>query len=72
VRERRRAQEHRRNHANEGGSAILSVSNNQTGTIAITDSVLENDPKGKFETAGFPGLFVKAKGPPTVTGSTIE
>jgi hypothetical protein len=60
------------NHANEGGSAIFFVSNNQTGTIAIADSVLKNNPKGKFETAGFPGLFVKAKGPPTVTGSTIE
>ncbi len=60
------------NHANEGGSAIFFVSNNQTGTITIKDSTLRNNPKGKFETAGFPGLFVKAKGPPNVINSTIE
>jgi hypothetical protein len=60
------------NHANEGGSAIFFVSNDKTGTIAITDSTLKNNPKGTFETAGFPGLFVQAKGPPTVTGSTIQ
>lgn len=60
------------NHANEGGSAIFFVSNNQTGTISITGSTLRNNPKGKFETPGFPGLFVKAKGPPTVVDSTIE
>jgi hypothetical protein len=60
------------NHASEGGSAIFFVSNNETGTISITDSTLRNNPKGKFETAGFPGLFVKAKSPPTVTGSTIQ
>ncbi len=60
------------NHANEGGSAIFFVSNDRSGTIAITDSVLRNNPKGTFETAGFPGLFVQAKAPPTVTRSTIE
>jgi hypothetical protein len=60
------------NHANEGGSAIFFVSNDSTGTIAITDSTLKNNPKGTFETPGFPGLYVKAKGPPTVTSSTIQ
>lgn len=60
------------NHANEGGSAIFFVSNNQTGTIAITDSVFKNNPKGTFETPGLPGFFVKAKGTATVTNSTIE
>jgi hypothetical protein len=60
------------NHANEGGSAIFFVSNDKTGTIAIKDSTLKNNPKGTFETAGFPGLFVQAKGPPTVTNSTIQ
>ncbi|MDB4933769.1 MAG: hypothetical protein JWP87_741 [Labilithrix sp.] len=60
------------NHANEGGSAIFFVSNDSTGTITITDSTLKNNPKGTFETAGFPGLFVKAKGPPKVTNSTIQ
>jgi hypothetical protein len=60
------------NHANEGGSAIFFVSNDRSGTIAIADSTLRNNPKGTFETAGFPGLYVLAKGPPTVTSSTIE
>jgi len=47
-----------------GRSAIFFVSNNKTGTISITDSVLKNNPKGKFETPGFPGLYVLAKGRP--------
>jgi hypothetical protein len=59
------------NFANEGGSAIFFVSNDQTGTIAITDSTLKNHAKGTFETAGLPGLFVIANGPTTVTNSTI-
>lgn len=61
-----------RNRANEGGSAIFFVSNDRTGTISITDSVLRQNPKGKFETQGFPGMFVLAKTPPVVTNSTIE
>jgi hypothetical protein len=60
------------NMANEGGSAIFFVSNDKTGTITIKDSVLRRNPKGKFETKGFPGMFVIAKAPPTVEGSTIE
>jgi hypothetical protein len=60
------------NHANEGGSAIFFVSNNGTGTISITDSTLKNNPKGTFETPGFPGLYVKAMGPPMVVNSTIQ
>ena len=57
-------------HANEGGSATFFVSNNKTGTIAITDSTLKNNPKGKFETPGFPGMYVIAKTAPVVTNST--
>lgn len=60
------------NQANEGGSAIFFVSNDQSGSIAVRDSVLRRNPKGKFETPGFPGMFIKAKGQPDVTGSTIE
>ena len=60
------------NHANEGGSAIFFVSNDATGTISITDSTLKNNPKGTFESPGFPGLYVKAKGPPQVVNSTIQ
>jgi hypothetical protein len=58
------------NHANEGGSAIFFVSNDKSGTIAVTDSVLKNNPKGTFET--LPGMFVQAKGPADTTGSTIQ
>lgn len=61
------------NHAPEGGSAIFFVSNDKSGTIAITDSTLRNNPKGRFETPNFPGLFVQAKaGSPIVTNSTIQ
>jgi hypothetical protein len=59
------------NHANEGGSAIFFVSNDRTGTVALTDSTLRNNPKGTFETAGLPGLFVLAASAPTVTNTTI-
>ncbi len=62
-----------RNHANEGGSAVFYVSNNRTGAFTIRDSVLTKNPKGAFETAAYPGIFVIAKaGHPVVTNSTIE
>ena len=48
------------NVANEGGSAIFFVSNNQTGTITVTNSKFERNPRGTFETDF--GLYVKAKG----------
>jgi hypothetical protein len=60
------------NAANEGGSAIFFVSNNKTGSISIADSVLRKNPKGTFETPGFPGMFVIAKTAPVVSNSTIE
>ncbi len=60
------------NHANEGGGAIFYVSNNRTGSVVIEDSVLRRNPSDGFETAGFPGMFVLASGPPSVSGSTIE
>lgn len=61
------------NRANEGGSAIFYVSNNRTGTLLIKDSVLRKNPKGTFETPGYPGMFIIAKdGYPQVSGSTIE
>jgi hypothetical protein len=60
------------NQANEGGSAIFFVSNDRTGTLTIRDSTLRRNHRGTFETAGFPGIYVLANGPPTVTGSTIE
>ncbi|HEX4416313.1 MAG TPA: hypothetical protein VH165_00365 [Kofleriaceae bacterium] len=60
------------NHANEGGSAVFYVSNDKSGMFSIEQSVIQDNPKGTFETAGFPGLFVQATaGSPVVTSSTI-
>lgn len=60
------------NDANEGGGAIFFVSNDRSGSLVIRDSVLSDNPSGQFETEGFPGIFVLAKEPPTVSGSTLE
>jgi hypothetical protein len=60
------------NSANEGGGAIFFVSNDRTGSMVIQDSVLSRNPSKGFETKGFPGIFVLAKAPPTVTNSTLE
>ncbi len=60
------------NKANEGGGAIFFVSNDRSGTLVIKDSVLQDNPSAGFETKGFPGIFVLAKGDPIVTGSTIK
>ncbi|MBL9013339.1 MAG: hypothetical protein JNL83_04135 [Myxococcales bacterium] len=59
------------NVANEGGSAVFFVSNNRTGTIALTDSIARRNPRGTFETPDLPGFFVLAKQPAIVTNSTI-
>lgn len=60
------------NTANEGGGAIIFVSNDRTGSLVIRDSVLRHNPSLGFETEGYPGIFVLAAGDPTVEGSTIE
>lgn len=60
------------NTANEGGGAIFFVSNDRTGSLVIRDSVLRGNPSAGFETAGYPGIFVLASGPPAVSGSVIE
>jgi len=60
------------NHANEGGGAIFFVSNDRSGSLKITDSALKRNPSDGFETKGFPGIFVLAKGDPQVTRSTLE
>lgn len=60
------------NKAGAGGGAIFYTSNDLTGTMSIANSVLHGNVSGKFETAGLPGIFVKAKaGQPVITGSTI-
>ena len=58
------------NGANEGGGAIFFVSNDRSGTMSIRDSLLERNPSGKFETQ--PGLFVLAKGEPTIVNSVVR
>ena len=45
------------NHAEEGGGAIFYVSNDRTGDLFVTDSVLLANPSEGFETAGYPGIF---------------
>jgi len=58
--------------ANEGGGAIFFVSNDLTGTLTIDESVLQRNKSLGFETNGYPGIFVLAKGDPQVTNSIIE
>lgn len=61
------------NHANEGGGAIFFVSNDLTGHLSITDSVLAGNPSdGGWDTAGFPGIFYLGNGPILTSGSTIQ
>ena len=59
------------NTAREGGGAVFFVSNDRTGSMTIDRSTLVHNPSLGFETAGFPGIFVLASGPPVVTASTI-
>jgi hypothetical protein len=60
------------NTANEGGGAIFFVSNDKSGSLVITDSFLSKNPSAGFETKGYPGIFVIAKGDPQITNSTLE
>jgi hypothetical protein len=59
------------NTANEGGSAVFFVSNDKSGSVTITDSIVRNNPRGTFETPDLPGFYVQAKGPATVVNSQI-
>jgi len=60
------------NTAQEGGGAIFYVSNDRSGTMSLTDSRLEANPSGAFETVGLPGIFVLARsGQPVVTNTTF-
>jgi hypothetical protein len=59
------------NMANEGGSAAFFVSNNKSGSITITDSLTQNNPRGTFETPNLPGFYVIAKQPAQVVNSQI-
>ena len=58
------------NVAREGGGAIFFVSNDRTGTLAIDDSTLYDNPSQGFE--NYPGIFFLGHGQPQVTGSTLD
>ena len=60
------------NHAREGGGAIFFVSNDRTGTLAITDSVLQRNRSDGFQTAGLPGIFFLGAGPPAIVRSVLR
>ena len=60
------------NHANEGGGAIFFVSDDRTGTMAITDSTLEHNRNDRFQTSGLPGIFFLGARSPTITDSVLR
>ncbi len=60
------------NTANEGGSAIFFVSNDLSGTMQIENSALWSNPKGTFETKGYPGIFYLGDGDIQLIDSTIS
>jgi hypothetical protein len=61
------------NTASEGGSAVIYVSNNLTGSMTLSDSVFARNSATRFGTSGLPGFFVlAAPGQPVVTRTTIS
>jgi hypothetical protein len=59
------------NDAKEGGGAVFYVSNDRTGTMAISSSTLRHNPSHGFETDGLPGIFFLGASKPTITNSTL-
>lgn len=60
------------NTAREGGGAVFFVSNDRSGHLVITDSVLTGNPSAGFETPGYPGIFYLGAGSPAVTRSVLR
>lgn len=60
------------NEAREGGGAIFFVSNDRSGTLELTDSVLRRNTSQGFATAGYPGIFYLGAGEPVVVSSTLR
>jgi hypothetical protein len=58
------------NTAREGGGAIFFVSNDRTGTLTISDSVLRNNPSLGFET--YPGIFFLGRKASFVDGTKVS
>ncbi|MBP2704633.1 hypothetical protein JOL79_12495 [Microbispora sp. RL4-1S] len=62
----------RDNSAREGGGAVFFVSNDLTGTLRIEHSTLRHNPSAGFETRGYPGIFYRGAGRPSVVSSTLR
>jgi hypothetical protein len=60
------------NHANEGGGAIFLVSNDRTGTMAITSSTLEGNRNDRFHTSGLAGIYFLGARRPAISGSVLR
>ncbi len=60
------------NSANEGGGAIVFVSNDRSGRLVIEDSTLRRNPSDGFETSGLPGIFYLGNGAPAIVNSTLQ
>ena len=60
------------NRANEGGGAVFFVSDDRSGTMAISDSTLERNPNAGFHTAGLPGIFFLGSPSPAIIGSILR
>jgi hypothetical protein len=60
------------NHANEGGGAIFFVSDDRTGTMAIADSTLTDNPNDTFHTAGLAGIYFLGARRPAISGSILR
>lgn len=58
------------NVAREGGGAVFFVSNDRTGTMAVTDSTLRRNPSRGFE--NWPGIFFLGAGRPVFTDSVVR
>lgn len=58
------------NSANEGGGAIVFVSNDHTGQLILDHSTLQDNPSARFET--YPGMFVQGASASTFTSTVIE
>jgi hypothetical protein len=60
------------NHANEGGGAIFFVSNDRTGTMAITQSTLTDNANDVFHTPGLAGIYFLGARRPSITSSILR
>jgi hypothetical protein len=60
------------NHANEGGGAIFFVSDDRTGTMAVSHSTLRRNGNDRFHTARLPGIFFLGARGPTITNSVLR